>query len=311
MPFSQKDILLGLVVPALASMIVVAVVAWLSRKRDSTGTAAAPAVVLGFLLGYWLLKLGPVVPEFDRDWLPYTAVCALVPAMIPRQSRHSFKLQLLALAIVVIVSAWVLVPTWDSLEPSRTVHLAVWTIYTFALSAGLLSIARAGDWPQRSSNDEEPLRQVKDASRSGGLLFLFLMLATLSAASALLLLSESLLFCQIMLAGTAAFAGLALVYATASRFFQFRPSLSGAALVYSILVSAAMLTGKVNSFSDVPTSSYLILPLTPLAYGLALPARSGELSWKQTLLVIVVALAICGLAMGLALSAEFGGESEY
>lgn len=302
MPFSLQNLLLGIALPIVIAFVLTAISASISRNRVFTGTAAAVAVVLGFLAGYWLLKLGPVVPELDRDWLPYVAIAALVPAAIPHRGRGLFALQLFLLAVTVAGAGWVLVPLWESLEPSRNVHVIVWSGYTFLLSSAMLLIDRV---------EEQSLPQNNRDSRSGSLLWLFLIVATSGAGAALLLLSESLLFCQIMLAATAAFSGCATCYVVADRFFQFRPSLSGISLVYSLLLPAAMLTGQVNSFSSVPTASYVILPLTPLAYGLVFPRRSESVSWKRTLLVIGVALAICGLAIGLALAAEFSGESEY
>lgn len=296
-----------MVLPAGVTISIVTLAELCSRKRDILGMAAAPTVVFGFLLGYWLLKLGPVVPEFDRDWLPYAPVLALVPTLIPGQSLNRLKLQLLVLAIVVIILAWLLVPTWDNLEPSPVVHRVAWSAYTFLLSSGMLLIVRADEPPHQLLSGEQSVQQDNRASRSGSRLLSFLIVATLAASSALLLLADILLFCKSMLVATAAFSGWAIAY----WFFQCRSTPGGITLVYTLLICATMLTGKVNSFSSVPTASYLILPLTPLAYGLALPVQSVKPAWKRTLLVIVVALAICGVALGPAVAARSGAESEY
>lgn len=306
MPFSTRDLLLGIALPAVIAFVLTSIAVLLSRKRDATGVTAAIAVIPGFLAGYWLLKLGPFLPEADRDWLPYAAVFALIPAMVPQQSLRLLATRLLVLALTVVVVGWLLVPTWDHLEPSRTTHLVAWSAYTFFLSVGMLWFARVERFPDISVPETAGHRDNR-TYRPGSRLFLFLIVSTLAAASGLLLLSESLLFCQIMAVGMAAFAGFAIAYWC----FQCRSGLEGVSLVYSLLISAALLTGKVNSFSSVPTTSYLILPLTPLAYGLVLPGRAERITWKRTLLVIVAALVICGLAIGLALAAEFGGESEY
>lgn len=330
MPFTIQDLLLGILVPAAASFGLAAGASGLTRPRPLPRPVAPLAVVCGFLLGYWLLELGPLRPKLDRDWVPYSAVFALIPAALPGRSRVARLVRLAVLAIVIFASAWLLVPTWPTLDPSRTVYLWSWSTYTLALAGGLLWIARtderlyesvpsggtstatvsrsaAGDTPTEKHASSHTARdaQPTTANLRGQSLWLVMMIGALAAASALLALSGSLRFAQTTAAAMAAYAGLA------AALVAVRPAstLGGVALVYSLLSSAAMLTGQVNSFSEIPTFSYVLLPLAPFAYGLAVlrqPMR--PLPMRRLLLVLAIAVGIAVLALALALAAEFAGE---
>lgn len=305
MPFSIRDLLFGIILPAAIALTGTLLAARLFRRKAFVSSGSTLSLIAGFAAGYWLLDLGPVRPEYDWHWTPYAVVLVLIPASLPGTTRGLLVLKCVLLAITIGLSAWLLVPTFESLNPSRTVHILVWSIDTFLLSTGMLLIARAEPFPDSPSAHvtEEPSRTLA----TGSLLRLSLMIATLAAAAGLLVLSGNLSFGQIAAAGMAALIG----FAVAGWFSSRRLPLEGVSLVYSVLISAMMLTGKVNSSSGIPTACYLLLPLTPLAYALALPGRSEKLSWNRVLSVLGVAIVISGLAIGMALSATLGGESEY
>lgn len=312
MPFSIQDLLLGLLVPALVALGVSAACGVLARPGRRLSWSGPLAVTGGFLAGYWLLQLGPVVPRLDRQWVPYAVALALLPAMVPSRAKVGRCVQLGLLALVVLVAAWLLVPDRDSLEPSRWVHVAVWSLLTIVSGAGLLWVAWveapdetlvAGSGPPGDGTAIGAGRERQSTAVFwGGLCWLGTMAAALACASALLALSGSLRFAQTTAAGMAALLGLAAGCCVARR----RPALGGVALVHTLLICSSLLTGKVNSFSSIPAASYAILPLAPLGYGLAVccgPRRLARL-W----LPAVFALIVCGVALGLALAAEFGGE---
>ncbi|MCO6457948.1 MAG: hypothetical protein J5I93_21810 [Pirellulaceae bacterium] len=309
MPFSIQDLLLGLLVPALAAALASATCGRLARQGRWFAWSGSLAVTGGFLAGYWLLQLGPIVPRLDRQWVPYAVLLALLPAMAAGRGKLSRCVQLAWLALVVLLAAWLLVPNRDSLEPSFWVHVAVWSLLTFAIGAGLLWIdrAEAPDETPVSDTTPPPGDRTETGAGSerqsaavfwGGLCWLGTMAVALAFASALLALSGSLRFAQTAAAGMAALLGLAVGCGVARR----RPALGGVALVYSLLICSVSLTGKVNSFSSIPAVSYAMLPLAPLGYGLAVCC--GQRRLVRLWLPVAFALGVCGLALGLALMAE-------
>ncbi len=302
MPLTVTDLLLGAAVPAVTSLLVTTVAARFLSRGASLRLVCPLAVAGGFLAGYWLLRLGPIVPQIDRDWVPYAVLLAVLPAAIPLRGRRADLLRCALLGGVVLVAAAVLVPTWPSLNPSRAVYLTVWSIYTIAVACVMTVIARRQRTTESSSEDSVEIKAESVRPTRGGLPWLATMILALAAASAVLALSGSLRFAQTTTAGMAAFAGLLLGLWYQDR----RPALDGVAIVYTLLICSALLTGKVNSFSSIPTISYMILPLAPIAYGLALPAGSKCRNWKRTLIAVAIATAVCGVGLGLAAAAESG-----
>ncbi len=270
MPFSVRDVLLGLVVPFATTLIATRLAwSWI-RSRHLFGIACSLSVMGGFLLGYRLLELGPTIPRLDRDWVPYTTGIALLPAMIPNQRRLWRYLQFVLLICCISLAAWKLVPTWPNLEPSRLIHIVIWSVYTFALSTGMLFVART-----HSVSGSTLPYDTEDAASSapperGGPLWVATMTTALATAVLLLMLSGSLRFAQTAGAGTAAFAGLI----TTLWLYRLRAALDSLGLVYSFLICGMMLTGQVNSFSNIPTVSYVMLPLAASGvWGLTLGYR--------------------------------------
>jgi hypothetical protein len=299
MPLTLKDLLLGMVVPALVAMLL----SWAATRTApvAAGKALLPmALVAGFLLGYWLLKLGPIVPTLDLDWMPYTTVLALVPALVPGGRRWSLPLVLVLLAVVCLVSAWLLVPSWPALRPLRPRTIGLWWAYSLLVAVSMWLLARREPVRGPPADDQSmaPTRSPRPV-----LLYLAMMLAVLATAFVLLAMSGSLRFAQTVAAGLAALAGVTATVAIR----QGRPSLEGVALVYALLSTGMLLTGYMNSFSSIPLVSYLILPLAPWAYGLIPPsARSQPLRLLRLIVSSSIAMLICGLSLGLAIYAEYG-----
>lgn len=303
MPLSPRDILVGIIAPALGAMIMFWLGSALSRRPAWRGGLAALAAAVGIGLGCWSLGTSPLVPKFDRDWLPYAAIFALVPGWVFGQRRSLLALRWLSLLACIGIVAWLMVPTWETLSPPRTIHIWVWSLWVLAMCVGYDCIAgRLAELPR-----DEPVGEPPTAAASTTRLawsepqFIWLgsMIGTLLLASALLALSGSLRFGQSTAVAMAAYAGLWIGILVLGRQVMLR----GAAWVFAVFIAAALLTGKVNSFSSIPTASYMLLPLAPLACGFSL-TRTGSVS-RRLVIPIGLAVLVAGAALGLAVAAEF------
>ena len=309
MPLGIKDVLLGVVVPAVAS----AVVMWLLGRFGTTGVRArlpAPlALAAGFVAGYGLLSLGKFIPDRHWHWLPYAVGMAAILSPLPtfrwgerakvrgveRDARpltltlspadggegtgsgtvsNSGKVlpieRVLLFAGVAVLAMWRLVPDWDDLSPPQPMQIALWGAIVVVCALAL-----------------EPL-----AAKSSGPLLPAQLTVMMLCAAIVLALSGSLRFAQIAGAGMGTTAGMTLVaWRDKSR------SLSGAALPYAVLLGGMMLIGRVNSFSNVPLASYLMIPLaaTTLWVSVMGPLSKGmglRLCMAQAIPVFVSAAAV-------------------
>ena len=87
--------------------------------------------------------------------------------------------------------------------------------------------------------------------------------------------------------------------------------MTGSAAIFSMLIVGLLFIGHVNSSSNVPLVSYLLVPLAPLSLWLGTLRPVVRLSNKQyAALLLPLSLAPILLAVTLALVAELGA-AEY
>ncbi len=239
MPLTATDLLLGFVLPAVFAGGTLAVCS--RAAKDSALGRLGPSLGLvgGFLLGYFLLKLGPVAPDRHWQWMPYAMLLPLVLGPVSVAPGVTWLERILVYALIAAVAGWWLVPTWEDLEPSRGRHLLVWGAGVVVL-AGLL----------------EPLSR-----RLSGTVLATVYFLTMVFAGGVLVFSGSLRFGQIAGAGAGAFLGLAV----ASRFRPGGGSLPGLAVGFVLLAAGMLLVGRVSSFSKVPLASYLLVSMAPVS----------------------------------------------
>jgi hypothetical protein len=288
MPFTTSDLLLGFVLPALlAALLYVLISSLISRllgKRLSLQPAATVALVAGFQLGYWLLSLGPPVPKTHWHWLPWVTLLPVAAALLPTGSRPARIGQAATVVVITLISAWLLVPDWDHLQPSRTIHMAIWSTALILLTASTAPLTT------RITDISLPL----------------VLTMVMSTAAVVLLLSESLRFCQVLLAATGPLAGMTL----AAKWRRPSPQFHGIAFSFQLLLCGELLIGYVNSFSDVPLLCYALIPIAPLGLW---PSLHGPLSrlqgWKAILGRLSLPATICLLTIIIALVTSLNSES--
>jgi len=279
MPFSPTDVLFGFVLPAVAGGLSFAVLPLLFPVEVARRWAASSGLLVGFQLGYWLLALGPSAPTAHWHWLPYLLTLPSVIGPVSRARGVRLVERTLLYALVTGGAVWVLVPTWPDLQPARPAQIILWT-------ACLVMLA---------SLFELLVDRLRGASVP-------LLLALIMACGAIVLaLSGSLRFAQILGAGSGALAGITIV-----QWFRAATGLEGLSLTYAMLLGGALLIGRVNSFSDVPLASYLLVMAAPLALGVVAVRPCSQWSGVKGLLVRFGApLAVCATAALLAVIAEF------
>jgi hypothetical protein len=279
MPFSLTDVLLGGVAPAIVAGVVLVLLRRFLPSELADRFAATVAVLSGFLTGYELLGLAPWMPTTHWHWLPYAMLGAAVIGPVA-EGGGAFK-RVFSHMVMAVAAAWMLVPTWDDLDPSRTIYLVVIVVYVIGLASLL-----------------EPL-----VKRFPGPLLPAILWATMTTAAVVLALSGSLRFAQITLAGAAALFGLMLV-ACLKRDVNM---LTGISSVFSVMAVGSLLIGRVNSFSEVPLASYMLVPVAPLLLWVCTTGPLSRLtSVKRSFVYASLPIVLLVGSVLLAAVAEFG-----
>ncbi|MEW4565929.1 hypothetical protein AB1K70_25660 [Bremerella sp. JC770] len=287
MPFSGNDLLWGLAAPLLVAAGLRFVLAGIARllvqgdqpdtDSDATATPAMPAgtsletsvaLVAGAAVGYFVLKLGPWVPDAHYEWLPLGIVIAMLVASVVGLLGQSplvrFAVLPVSYAAVAAGVGYLLMPTWDDLSPAYAPYLASWCVVVVLVSVTTELAPEGRRWP-----------------------FAVVWLGTCLAAAAIVAISESLRFAQI--AGLTFGASLGLV---AVGLMMRRSLLGGVGLTLTTYLAGILLIAEVNSWSDVPLVSYWLPmagPLFAAVLGMLLPAKVPA-ALRATLVILAAAI---------------------
>lgn len=277
MSFLVETIVRSVAVPAAASVAVLLL--WRRACPQTAGPrhAAAWAVGGGFLVGYLFLPSAPVVPASHWQWLPYVGLVAMILAPVGLAEGVRLPERWGLHLVLAVAAAWFLVPDWAEIEPQRP-------LYFGALAGSLLLLVVVLD---RLSF------HIPDASMP------VLVCVTAFAGAVVLAQSGSMKFAH--LAGVIGAVNLG--YALVTVFGSWSPSFQSAVPVVVILLGGLMFAGDVNSFSDVPRASYVLVPVAPLGAAVCLlrPVRS----WPRSRRIAVQAAGVLvPLAAGVALALQ-------
>jgi hypothetical protein len=130
------------IVPSAAAALAAA---WLLGRLLPPAAAAryalATAAATGFFAGYALLPdWAALVPARHWQWLPYLGIAAAALGAVGSASGVQFWERWLLYALLAVVAAWQLVPTWATLEPARPVAIPLLAAYLFLLMALLAAL---------------------------------------------------------------------------------------------------------------------------------------------------------------------------
>ncbi len=278
MPFSTADLLNGLCLPIVVSAVVCFSLNRFVPHRFLASLVPTTALVTGFESGYWSLSLGPLAPTAHWHWLPFLMLVPVVLAAVSGEGKNLAQ-NLCLYVPAVIGAAWFLVPDWKTLEPSRMAHMVTWSIAVLTLAMCL-----------------QPMYE----RISIGVLNTTLTLI-MATASVIVLLSGNLRFAQIAIAGVGSMVGITLAAMRSNRI----GGNGGFAFGYLLLLCGTLLIGQVNSFSNVPLISYVMVAIAPL--GLWLTEFGPVSKWtgaKRKLAQLGMPLVICLAAVTLAALAD-------
>ena len=248
-------------VPIIVSVIVAAAISQLPRIAPASGAVSLAA---GFFAGWAQQEWTTLWPTRYLDWLPWVAlVLAIVATGFALKTPRTILLPITGLAC--LAAAWLLVPAFPALQPARPIAVVM---------IGAISILLAG-----------PLEH--SAVRINSRLLTVCLMAAGTAAAVILAQSFALKFAQIAGLLTASLAGsLLLGKSNAQR------STVGLQLVFVTMLANLMFIGHASSSSSVPSYSYALVVLAPLALFAASRKDSAAEPSRQRLMTGVVGLAV-------------------
>lgn len=274
-------ILRGIVLPAVVTLVVLALASrpWRRRRERGPGWAAPVAIGGGFLAGFAALFGWPGLPPGEH-WqrIIYIGCLAIVAGAVETTPRRAAALRWLVRVAVIGIIAWGVVPDWKELADTRMVWMAV---AGGMVCFGWVSLRRAG----RSGRTLSPLVSL---------------FVIVSAISLVMLQSRNARLAQAagVLAAAIAASGVACGWKRAGL------SWGAAAPVIASLATALALNGWFYNYGAVPVASFVLAGLSPASVGLCGMGAIGRLSgWKRWAVDFAIAVAPVGVAVGLAMVA--------
>lgn len=249
-----KFVLLAAIAPAATAAGVTWLASRLLPEKIAERYAAALGIAAAIALAFLLVPDWPeLVPKRHWHWLPYLGLAAaLVGPAAQASGVHPMERWLLWL-LGALVAAWLTVPLWSTLTPSREVSIALLTVYLALLAIGLNSLPQHATTPR---------------------LLLNLTIATLGLSLSLV---ASISFKYGLIAGVAAAALGGAWLAVFWNAKAFAGIARGAILPFAFVAGGAAYIGAIDQ--DSPRYAFLLLPLAPLTLWCF---AAGPLSRLQT-----------------------------
>lgn len=132
----------ALLVPAIVSIVATFICRRVLPATVANRYSLAVGLAAGFLAGYSLLPdWGVWVPTRYTHWLPYMALAAMIAGPVTHARGVWIVERVLVNVSLAVGFAFLLVPNWDNLEPSRRVHIGCLSAYLFVLATFLPPLA--------------------------------------------------------------------------------------------------------------------------------------------------------------------------
>jgi hypothetical protein len=133
--------------PTVVALAAAAILHRVLPEKLGQRIGLAVGLAAGFCAACWLMGEWPLAPERPRQWLPWLALAGAFvgwtfgPSTLPdgRTGGPSY-VAWLAGAGLAIVSAWLLVPAWESLWPPRVIAIPLVAAYLLAVMALLAAL---------------------------------------------------------------------------------------------------------------------------------------------------------------------------
>ncbi len=236
--------------------------------------AAAAAVAAAFFVGYAMLpSWAELAPTRHWQWLPYLGVMAMILGPIGLADGVSKVERFMLHLLLAITAAWLLVPTWTSLQPPRSTYVPLVSGYLFLLTVLL-----------------EPL----PGRISGKLFCILLSLAALATALTIAA------FISLRYGRVSAVAGTAVVGCCVATFFQKdQLTMRGVMPIYAVLIGGLAFVGFVEP--ETPLFGVLVMPAAPLTLWVVgwLPFLKSK---ERTLIAVQTTAVLVTLVIGISLT---------
>ena len=176
MPFTVTDILYGGAMPAFVAGLLMLILRWLLPDAFEKRYTVVIAFVTGFFVGYGMLSLSPWIPTAHWHWLPWMLLAGTVVGPISCANGVYRIEKWLLYALLALGVGWMLVPTWEDLEPARWIHQTCFVLYVVGWMAVMEPLGRRSAGPllpavlaatlDRDGGHPGPCRQPCDLRRS-------------------------------------------------------------------------------------------------------------------------------------------------
>lgn len=275
----------GVVLPAAIALTMSLMAARILPVSSVVRHAAVVGFAAAFFVGYVLLPdWAELVPSRHWHWLPYLAIAAGVIGPVGRADGVFTAERWLLHALLSIVVAWLIVPTWASLEPPRSAYVPALACYLVLLMSLL-----------------EPLAERVPTVR-------FSMLLSLSAFTVALCVAVFVSVNYGRLAGLAgsALAGLALANWISRRDWN----VAGLAPAYAGVLGGVAFVGAIEP--QEPLLGNLLVPAAPLTLWFSMVGPLKSLSGRKQLLTqggLVLATLIAAAVVVQIESTSGGGDA--
>lgn len=264
MRFMLETIGYGVLVPAAVSIAVMWTLLRVLPRDAGQLFAGAVGGAVGFFAGYVLLEPRHLLPTTYWQWLPWMGIVAAIAGPIGFVSRVPSVGRWTLWLVVSIVSAWLLVPKWAALSPSRGVYVALFIACVFLLTALLDTLAR----------------------RTSGTMLSLSLCISASCGAVLLAAFVSMRFGLLTVAAAAALSGCWVV--------SFRDSsrnlARGVTLFYSVVIGGLLLTGQVAAV--LPSVCFVLVLAAPLMLWVCEFAPLSRPQGKNAVMVRLVAISL-------------------
>jgi hypothetical protein len=224
-----------------------------------------------------LLDIGSWTPTSHWHWLPYALVVSAVLGPVAGAAGVRSSERMLVYVLAAFIVAWQLAPTWANVDPAKSTQILAWSIFVTVAASAFDPLARKSVGP-----------------------FLPSMLAAISVCAAVVVvISGSLRLGQLTGIGAGAMTGIAIASALSRK----TCSLAAVSLPFFVYLAGTMWIGHANSFSELPTASYLLVAVAPLANWICESAPLNRLTgWRRIAVHGPLSLAPAILAVALAVN---------
>lgn len=247
-------------VPVVVSFFATLFLSRVSKLECAGGIALAIAFFAGWASQEWTT----LKPTRYLDWLPYSALLLAVAAIIALKLPARFRWLFSGVAIVLVT--WLMVPSFDRLQPARPVAIALVAGVSWGLA--IVSVELTSRLPQR------------------------MLIAALMAMGA----TGSLVVVQSFGMKVAQITGMLAAASTGALIFRGDRLVAGVSSVFLPLLCNILFMGFATSTSEVPWFSFALVPLAvlPLRIYPSDPQphefRRRIIAWTLFVLVLLAAL---------------------